>query len=42
MSLGAGDDNELGIMSDFSINITLTKKGLANYQKVMAAAFKYC
>ena len=41
MSLSAGGDHELEILSDFSINITLTKKGLANYQKVMAATFKY-
>ena len=41
MSLSAGADHELELFSDFSITITLTKKGLANYQKVMAAVFKY-
>lgn len=41
MELSAGDDAEMGLFSDFSITITLTKKGLANYEKVVEAVFKY-
>ena len=41
MELSAGGDHEIDCMSDFSINITLTKKGLANYEKVLDATFKY-
>lgn len=31
MELCAGDDHELDVFSDFYIDITLTKKGLAEY-----------
>ena len=41
MALNAGGDSELDCMSDFSITITLTKKGLANHEKVLDAIFKY-
>ena len=41
MELSAGGDHELGLFSDFSITIKLTKKGLADYKKVMEAVFKY-
>jgi secreted Zn-dependent insulinase-like peptidase len=41
MELSAGGSHELEYFSDFSITVTLTKKGLANYQKVIAAIFKY-
>ena len=41
MELSAGGDDELNCMSDFNVCITLTKKGLANTEKVADAAFKY-
>lgn len=41
MDLSAGGDHELDCISDFTINITLTKKGLANTEKVVDAVFKY-
>lgn len=41
MSLSAGEDHELGIFSDFCVTIGLTSKGLADYQKVAQAVFKY-
>ncbi len=41
MSLSAGVDHEMGVFSDFEIKIWLTKKGLANYEKVIQAVFKY-
>ena len=41
MSLSASGDHELDCMSDFSVVITLTKKGLANTDKVINAVFKY-
>ena len=41
MELSAGGDDELDCMSDFSITVTLTKKGLANTDKVINAVFKY-
>ena len=41
MELSAGGDGELNCMSDFNVCITLTKKGLANTEKVADAAFKY-
>ena len=41
MELSAGGDHELDCFSDFTINITLTKKGLANVDKVIDAAFTY-
>ena len=41
MELSAGGDHELDCISDFTISITLTKKGLANVDKVVDAAFKY-
>lgn len=41
MDLSAGGDHELDCFSDFTITITLTKKGLANTDKVLDAIFKY-
>jgi insulysin len=41
MSLSAGEDHEMGVFSDFTVKIGLTKKGLANYEKVIQAVFKY-
>ena len=41
MDLCAGGDHELDCLSDFTITITLTKKGLANTDKVIDATFKY-
>ena len=41
MDLCAGSDHELGTFSDFYIQIGLTTKGLANYQEVLKAVFKY-
>ncbi len=41
MDLCSGGDSELDCMSDFNVSITLTKKGLANYEKVIDAVFKY-
>ena len=41
MDLSAGGDGELECMSDFNVSITLTKKGLANTDKVADAVFKY-
>lgn len=41
MELCAGGDHELDCLSDFCVTITLTKKGLANHEKVVDAVFKY-
>ena len=41
MDLCADGDHELDCYSDFTITITLTKKGLANTEKVLDAVFKY-
>lgn len=41
MDLCAGGDHELDCLSDFTITVTLTKKGLANKDKVIDAVFKY-
>ena len=41
MELQASADSELDCMSDFSVTITLTKKGLKNHEKVLDAVFKY-
>lgn len=41
MDLSAGGDHELECFSDFTVCITLTKKGLANVEKVVDAVFKY-
>lgn len=41
MELCAGGDFELNCISDFTVQITLTKKGLANYEKVVDAVFRY-
>mmetsp|Transcript_37380 Transcript_37380/g.49133 ORF Transcript_37380/g.49133 Transcript_37380/m.49133 type:complete len:268 (+) Transcript_37380:756-1559(+) len=41
MELSAGGDHELECLSDFTVSITLTKKGLANVDKVVNAVFKY-
>ena len=41
LELSAGEEHEMGIFSDFSIDITLTKKGLEEHEKVIEAVFKY-
>ena len=41
MELSSYGDHELECMSDFAVSITLTKKGLANVDKVVDAVFKY-
>ena len=41
MSLSAEGDHELDCLTDFSIKISLTKKGLANTDKVIDAVFTY-
>ena len=41
MELFAGGYEELDCMSDFTITITLTKKGLKDVEKVIDAVFKY-
>ena len=41
MSLSSSGSTELDCISDFSVTVTLTKKGLANTDKVMNAIFKY-
>lgn len=37
--LSAGGDHELWSFSNFYVDISLTKKGLANYEKVIEAVF---
>ena len=39
--LSAGGDHELWSFSNFYVDISLTKKGLANYEKVVEAVFDY-
>jgi insulysin len=39
--LSAGGDHELWSFSNFYLDISLTKKGLANYEKVVEAVFQY-
>jgi insulysin len=39
--LGAGGDHELWSFSNFYVDISLTKKGLENYEKVVEAVFEY-
>lgn len=34
MSLSAYADHEMGVFSDFVLSVTLTKKGLENYEYV--------
>jgi insulysin len=41
ISLTAYEDHEMGVFSDFTVKIGLTKKGLANYEKVIKSVFKY-
>jgi len=41
MELSAGGSHTLNCFSDFFVQITLTKKGLQNYEQVIAAIFKY-
>ena len=41
LELSAGPDHELWSYSTFEINVTLTKKGLENYEKVIEAIFQY-
>ena len=41
MELCAGGYDELDCMSNFYVNITLTKKGLAHTDKVVNSVFKY-
>lgn len=42
LSLSAGGDHELYGMSTMELNITLTKNGLENHEKVIEAIFQYC
>lgn len=39
--LAAGGDHELWSYSSFMVDISLTKKGLDNYEKVLEAVFDY-
>jgi len=39
--LSAGGDHELWSFSNFYVDISLTKKGLANYEQVVEAVFQY-
>jgi insulysin len=42
LELGASHDHELnGAFSNFNVDITLTKKGLENYEKVIESVFQY-
>jgi len=41
MDLSAGGSHELEYFSDFTVSMTLTKKGLANIDKIVNAVFKY-
>lgn len=41
MSLSAYADHEMGVFSDFVVSVTLTKKGLENYEYVAQSIFKY-
>jgi secreted Zn-dependent insulinase-like peptidase len=41
LSLSSYDDHELNCISTFTLDITLTKKGLQNVDHVIAAVFKY-
>jgi secreted Zn-dependent insulinase-like peptidase len=41
MELSAYSDHEVWALSQFAIDITLTKKGLQEYEKVVEAVFKY-
>ena len=41
MALSAGNDHEMSVFSTFTVDITLTKKGLENINDVIAAVFKY-
>ena len=41
LELSSGCDHELWSFSTFSVDITLTKKGLENYDKVIEAVFQY-
>lgn len=39
LELSAGGDHELWSFSTFTVNITLTKKGVENYESVIEAVF---
>ena len=41
MTLSCGADHELNTFSTLYVEITLTKEGLTNYEKVLQAVFKY-
>ena len=41
LELGAGDDHSMNAISAFMIDIYLTKKGLAEYERVIEAVFQY-
>ena len=41
LELGAANDHELGVYSDFELDILLTKKGLSNVEQVLASIFHY-
>ena len=41
MELCCDREHEINCISKLEVSITLTKKGLANYEKVIDAVFKY-
>jgi len=41
IELSSGADHELWGLSSFDVSVTLTKKGLQEYQRVLDAIFKY-
>lgn len=41
LELSAGGDHELWAYSSFEVTVTLTKKGLQEYERVIAAVFQY-
>jgi secreted Zn-dependent insulinase-like peptidase len=41
LELSSSFDHELQAISAFEINITLTKKGLQEYEKVIESVFRY-
>jgi insulysin len=41
LELSSSFDHELWSFSTFNVDITLTKKGLENYEKVIESVFQY-
>ena len=41
LELSASHDHELWCFTNFNVDITLTKKGLQEYQRVIEAVFEY-